>query len=348
MEFGAAHLYNDPAVPSVVFALIGLGVAAALTLLVVRIAPVSDTAAGVTLGAAAIVCLVSALLLGETGRKLVALLAALVFPTLACLRRDILTGDLADRTPLSRTKSMVEAIRGLLFASAVTTLGIIAVIGLLASLNFIVKVNQFLGIKAAHAVPILVIGAAAITGLPSLSGRLPQELVRIRKRLEGFLAEPARVGQLLIALAALAAFAMIVARTGNEPGVGVSGIELKFRSLLDRVLPVRPRTKEFLIGHPALVLALALWYRGRKKIALPLYIVGVIGQVSILNTFCHTHTPLYLSFVRDVTGIVFGAIIGLAAFWIVDRMFPQAQEAAEPPRGAAAVPSPAAVLSADG
>jgi hypothetical protein len=52
--------------------------------------------------------------------------------------------------------------------------------------------------------------------------------------------------------------------------------------------------------------------------------VGVIGQVSILNTFCHTHTPLYLSLIRDVTGLVFGTVIGLALFWVVDRMLPQA------------------------
>src|SRR5262249_50789545 len=131
-----------------------------------------------------------------------------------------------------------------------------------------------------------------------------------------------RVGQLLLALVALAALLLIVARTGNEPGVGVSGVELRFRSVLDRALPVRPRTKEFLVGHPAFILGLALWLRGRRRIAMPLFVVGVIGQVSILNTFCHIHTPLVLSLIRDVSGLVIGAVIGLILFWIIERALP--------------------------
>jgi hypothetical protein len=127
---------------------------------------------------------------------------------------------------------------------------------------------------------------------------------------------------LALALIALVALAMIVARTGNEPGVGVSGVELKFRSLLDRFLPARPRTKEFLLGHPALVLGLAFWLRGRRRWALPLLVIGVVGQVSLLNTFCHIHTPLMLSVVREVTGLIAGAAIGLALFWAIDRVAP--------------------------
>jgi hypothetical protein len=142
----------------------------------------------------------------------------------------------------------------------------------------------------------------------------------MRERAARFLQEPTRVGMLLLTLMALAIFALIVARTGNEPGVGVSGMEMKIRSLLDRTLPVRPRTKEFLIGHPAFVLALALWFRGRRRWAAPLLVVGVVGQVSMLNTFCHVHTPLYLSLVRVVTGLALGAALGWAAFRVIEMV----------------------------
>jgi peptidoglycan/LPS O-acetylase OafA/YrhL len=97
-------------------------------------------------------------------------------------------------------------------------------------------------------------------------------------------------------------------------------MEMKIRSLLDRTLPVRPRTKEFLIGHPAFVLALALWFRGRRRWAAPLLVVGVVGQVSMLNTFCHVHTPLYLSLVRVVTGLALGAALGWAAFRVIEMV----------------------------
>jgi hypothetical protein len=217
----------------------------------------------------------------------------------------------------------VGALKGIVVASLITAAGIAQVVGLLSMRTFMLKANQFLGIKAAHAIPILIIGGAAIFGLPRLNGTWRKELLALKERAAAFFGEPMRVGQLLLALTALAVLLMIVARTGNEPGVGVSGVELKFRSLLDRALPVRPRTKEFLLGHPAFIMGLAFWLRGRRKIALPLFVVGVIGQVSILNTFCHIHTPLVLSLIRDLTGLVVGTVIGLALFWILERILPE-------------------------
>jgi hypothetical protein len=79
---------------------------------------------------------------------------------------------------------------------------------------------------------------------------------------------------------------------------------------------------------------------------LPIFVVGVIGQVSILNTFCHTHTPLHLSLIRDVTGLVFGTVLGLALFWIVDRLLPEEQPAGEVPFEASRKPEPAVIAKA--
>jgi hypothetical protein len=327
MTFGQAHLFGATGVLSWAFLLMAVGVAAGAALLLTRVFPLSAAVTFLALAGFMIVCAGAVLILGETGRKLVALLAALVFPSLACLRRDILGREDAGteghgEKALNPSAAARHAISGLIAASAVTSLGIIHVIGLLATRPFMLKADQFLGIKAAHAVPILLIGALAITGLPQLERPWAQERNRLKARASRFFSEPTRVGQLLLALLALAALALIVARTGNEPGVGVSGLELKFRSLLDKALPVRPRTKEFLVGHPAFVLALALWFRGRRRWALPLFVVGVVGQVSILNTFCHIHTPLRLSFIRDVTGLALGAVIGLAAFWVIEKLSP--------------------------
>ncbi len=67
----------------------------------------------------------------------------------------------------------------------------------------------------------------------------------------------------MVGIVALVALALFVARSGNDPGVGVSATELKVRSLLDKYLLVRPRTKEFLLGHPALLLGLACSASGR-------------------------------------------------------------------------------------
>ena len=317
MSFGASHEFSNTGVPGLIFALIGLGVAAGFMLLASSIFSFSDRVGWLTLLGLILVC-VGLSLAGDMGRKLNALLAALVFPTLACLRRDILSPELLKKKNASSKEAAGMAITGLIVSSAITSLGIYLVVGLLATRPFMLKADQFIGIKAAHAIPILLIGLLAIAGLPTLNRNWPEEREKIRSRLSAFLSEPTRVGMLLLTLVALVIMVLIVARTGNDPGVGISGIELKFRSLLDRLLPVRPRTKEFLLGHPAFVLALALWFRGRKKWALPLFVVGVIGQVSLLNTFCHIHTPLHLSFIRDITGLVFGGVIGLGLFWLTE------------------------------
>ena len=45
--------------------------------------------------------------------------------------------------------------------------------------------------------------------------------------------------------------------------------------------------------------------------------MAVIGQLSMINTFTHVHTPIVLSLVRTVYGLVFGYFIG----WLVYRLY---------------------------
>jgi hypothetical protein len=89
------------------------------------------------------------------------------------------------------------------------------------------------------------------------------------------------------------------------------------------VLIARPRFKEFCIGHPALILGLYLrdhpLRRFRGWDARWLIGLGLVGQISIVNTFCHLHSPLTLELQRTVYGIVFGACMGWAAVTILNR-----------------------------
>jgi hypothetical protein len=337
MELGPAHIYSETGVPFWAYVLMAIGVSAGVALLLTQLLPFGQRATFWVLSGFIVLTVGAVMLVGETGRKLVALLAALVFPSLACLRSELL-----DRTNVTHSSAIPpgaavwRALGALTLASGVTALGITHVIGLLATRPFMLKANQFMGIKLAHALPILLVGVIAAIGLPHWERARQQEWVRLREQFARLFAEPLRVGQVLLALVALLLLVLIVMRTGNESGVGVSEIELKFRTFLDRVLPVRPRTKEFLVGHPAFVLALALAFVERRKWAVPLFVVGVVGQVSLLNTFCHIHTPLVLSLIRAITGLVFGAVIGLALFWLVEhfnptRMTETACVSAEPP-----------------
>ncbi len=96
-------------------------------------------------------------------------------------------------------------------------------------------------------------------------------------------------------------------RSGNVAGLSL-GVEGTVRRWLQEVLVARPRFKEILIGHPLLFLFATDDQLGRWR-ALPL-LFGVVGQVSIVNSFAHAHTPILLSLLRAINGIVIGALLG--------------------------------------
>jgi hypothetical protein len=113
-----------------------------------------------------------------------------------------------------------------------------------------------------------------------------------------------------------------IARTGNDSGMEVSPLELKFRALLEQVFVTRPRTKEIFVGFPAMIFA--AYFIGRRKwlLALGAAILGTIGVADALNTFCHIHTPIFYSALRTFHGLWLGILFGavaLLAYSAVER-----------------------------
>ncbi|HZT42922.1 MAG TPA: DUF5693 family protein [Chthonomonadaceae bacterium] len=329
LSFGAAHRFLETRVPTALFFLLALGTAAGLVWMVRAFCPLPRATETLLLAVLCIVCLGLATR-GDTGRKVLALLAGIAFPTVACLLtyprpRSVRESLEAGLEPVGADKRtcVVQAVRSLAFACAITAVGIIHVAGLLATRPFMLETEQFLGIKAQHAVPIFLVALAAVVGGVAIPGESWTRFKsRARQQLRAVYDEPARFGLLLLGIVALAALFFMVARTGNDAGVGVSGFELRFRNLLDQLMPARPRTKEFLVGHPAFILALAWWWRGRRKLAIPAFIVGSVGQVSILNTFCHIHTPLIISAWHVGLGLILGVLIGIGAFFLLEAVLP--------------------------
>lgn len=309
-----AHPFDEPAVPRVLPIVVAMGVASALYLVLSVITGIS-AAQGAALLALLVVALGGLVAVSPEGMgaKLAALAAAICLPTLACLVGEVL--DDRRPTPASISASAITAIKAMARMSAVTLVGAVSVVGLLWSRVYMVHAEQFAGIKAAHAIPVVLIALLMVVGLPGVLGRDER-----RRRMASLMDTPLKLGMLLTGAVALVVIAFALARTGNDPGVGVSGVELRLRSLLDALLVVRPRTKEFMIGHPAMLMALAFWFRGRARVARPLFVLGVLGQVSLLNTFCHIHTTLLLSVIRGLLGLGLGAVIGLALYWVTETL----------------------------
>lgn len=301
-------------------ALIALGVGAAAVMLLAGLVPVTRTMqAGLTV-AIGLVCALLVLSGKNIALQLVALLAAIVFPTLAFVLFPQPIGAFEDHTHAlvrNRRLAVVPAVAEFSAISVVTLLGALMVAGLLSELPFMVKTASFAGIKAATVVPLLLVSAVYLTGMTGQYPSWEQERDAVTTRVRQFLAEPLRIWHTVAMLVALVLIALVVARSGNDSGLGASDLELRFRALLDRYLGARPRTKEFLLGHPALLLGLAMATLPRWRVwALPLVLLGIIGQVGMLNSFCHLHTPLKLTILRTFHGLWAGGLIGLLLIWV--------------------------------
>ncbi len=109
-------------------------------------------------------------------------------------------------------------------------------------------------------------------------------------------------------------------RSGNESDIAPSPFELTLRHLLTHVLSVRPRFKEFLIGFPAMMLLPALLSRHRRAVGWLLALAIGVGIGDVIDTFSHLHTPLSISLLRIVNGLIVGGIIGAAAIAVYRRV----------------------------
>jgi len=189
-----------------------------------------------------------------------------------------------------------------------TIIGGLMTAALFATPSYMTEMDAFSGVKLSFVVPVFL---AALIGVRLF----------FREEKSGFFNELIFLGNLEIkikhlAFLAVVAFAglILLMRSGNEPIFAVSDIESSFRGVLETIFAVRPRTKEFLIGHPLLILAFYTLRARPVKLSSLAFIClvgGIIGQISIFNTFCHFHTPIMLSVWRTIIGLVLGSIGGL-------------------------------------
>lgn len=240
---------------------------------------------------------------GTLWRELLALLAALAFPVLAMLW--FVPGARQETWPEAPSGGrpvLARSLAGLWAMSAVSALGGFMVAALLAEWSFMMEMRVFLGVKVLLVLPIVIIGLAIAAAQAGPEGVWP----RVRE----WLRQPLRLeyGLLLILVGGAALFAL--GRTGNTGLPALGGIEVSVRTLLERVLVARPRTKEFLIGHPAMMVAIALAVLGARRWVLPVAMVGAVGQTNLVDSFSHIHTPLIYVIERTVYALVIGSLIG--------------------------------------
>ncbi|RUL53200.1 DUF5693 family protein [Lysinibacillus antri] len=189
-------------------------------------------------------------------------------------------------------------------AVGISLIGIVIIIGLLNGNGFITGFETFRGVKLVYVIPIagvLVYAAFVIKSMLSKDGVRITDAVKL-------LNKDVKYWHLLVLLVVAAIGYFYISRTGNYGAV--SSVELTVRQWLEDTLYARPRTKEFLIGFPFFVLALYVMGISRKW-GVGLLVLGVIGFLSMVNTFTHLHIPISVSLLRSFYSVVLGFIVGL-------------------------------------
>lgn len=229
-------------------------------------------------------------------KKMMALLSVITFPTLSCLL--IMKPE---------ARSVGKSVVALLKLCAISYIGAVLMVGLLADILFMLKLDQFIGVKLAHVVPIVAV--------PFILYIWNEEkpLTFVKQLLEKALDYKWTMLGVLVAAAGV----IYLSRTGNS-GAELSAAESMMRTFLNDVMGVRPRSKEFLIGYP---FTLLLFWLGASRKNWILTIPAIIGQVSLVNTYAHIHTALIMSMQRSFNGLVLGIAVGLLLIIGVRMLF---------------------------
>jgi len=208
------------------------------------------------------------------------------------------------------TKNIASILLQYLKAVGISIIGIVIVIGLLNGNAFMTGFEAFKGVKLVYVVPI---AGVLVFVLLELNRLVDQDLKKTLSNTVTLLNKDLKYWHVLLLIVVAGIGLFYISRTGNSGSV--SNAELAFRQWLENILYVRPRTKEFLIGFPFFVLALYVMGINRKWGSI-LLVPGVIGFLSIVNTFTHLHIPVEVSALRTLYSVSLGFVVGLVFIFI--------------------------------
>jgi hypothetical protein len=248
-------------------------------------------------------------------RQLMALAASVIFPVLGVVvvtMRNTENGN-NDLPVHSRLMAVLLSVWRLICATVVTLGGCVLVVGLLAETRFMLNANSFLGVKAAYVLPL---GCIVVCYFLRFMWNRRESLNTAMSRI---LDQPVKYGHVVILAIAAVCGLVYVTRSGNDPILKVPQLEQYIRNFLEYQLYARPRTKEFLVGHPFLLLAsYLLLMRRRGGVLFFSLVLGIIGQISIVNSFAHIHTPLYMTLSRTSYSLIIGIVLGVVLVGIFE------------------------------
>lgn len=310
------HFYPSALLRAVVMA----GVAAAMVLYLSLVVPALKPKYMYGLLAILMVGMMAPVLMGHGNkiRLIAAFASANVFPAIAIIwQLDRIRSRQAEGNS-SLIKIFIAGAIALFASGVVSYVGASYLSGSLADTEYLLEVNIFRGVKLTFVLPLVLVAIAFLQRFDLFDGKM-DDTDGVIAQAKKILDMPVKIKTLFIMLLVLAAGVVFVARSGHTMGMPVSGAELQFRAFLEKAMYARPRSKELMIGHPAFMLAAMAWFRKWPTMVLfALVIVATIGMGSMVETFAHMRSPVFMSFARGIGGIVLGCGVGAIAMMMAE------------------------------
>lgn len=247
--------------------------------------------------------------------------AAVIFPCLALVYMTRQSKECS--TLLEKTERLPKVI-GIATLTLVVSVLIALLGGMLtaapiSSINFMLEIDVFRGVKLAQLLPIAFFCVIYLAYYGFGESKKKQGTLEFHD-LKDMMNASIKIWMILIGAVVLGVGYYYILRTGHESGIEVSSIEMLFRNTLEDNLLARPRNKEFLFAFPAVMMLVYTSIRQFKLWPIIFGLASVIGMTSVVNTFMHIRTPLYLGFVRTGYSLLFGIVIGIIGIAIFERI----------------------------
>ncbi len=245
--------------------------------------------------------------------------AAVIFPSVATLfiiRQSKEFSDTLDRS--ERLPKIVGlGILTLLCGVVISLMGGLMTAAPISSVNYMLEIDIFRGVKLAQLLPLLFFIAAYLAYYGYGESKKYRGILEYND-LREMMNASIKVWMVLIGIILLGVGYYYIERTGHDSSIQVSGLEMIFRNLLEDNLTARPRSKEFLFAFPAVMMLLYTSVRKFKLWPIVFGLASIIGMTSVANTFMHIRTPLYLGFARTGYSLLFGIVIGIVGILIFE------------------------------
>ncbi|ABR50222.1 hypothetical protein Amet_4141 [Alkaliphilus metalliredigens QYMF] len=321
MELGESSTMPMREVGTVQRILMGWGIAAAVVLLGDYLLKLKEWMKYGALGIGALGVAAASIVAPNLGDKVFALVAAITFPSLSMVYfcKQCRTYLLDEKPTKKYTKLIGIAIRDLLIATGISFIGAIFVAAILSHSEYLLEIGIFRGVKFSQLIPIALYGVTFIIYFGYRNRNLKTKETRLLYAdVKSILFENIKVIYILLGGMILGIGYIYIARTGHETNIQPGYLEIIMRNILEESLLARPRNKEFLGAFPILMVGI---FAALKKYKDLIFISGlgvVIGQTSVVNTFSHLRTPIYLSTVRTVYGLGLGILIGIVYILLLE------------------------------